>query len=72
MSDPLRVRTFELYYGEGFRPKEILLDFMVEQGTIKQSKGWYEWEGSKYRKEDITPKLDDSMIDAMYDKLGIK
>ena len=45
---------------------------MVEQGTIKQSKGWYEWEGSKYRKEDITPKLDDSMIDAMYDKLGIK
>jgi len=73
-ADPLRVRTFDLYYGEGFRPKEILLDFLVEKdiGLVTQKGGWYEYEGNKFHKADMAEKLDDSMIQLAYEKLGIK
>lgn len=73
MIDPLRVRTFDLYYGEGFRPKEILLDFLVDEelGLVKQTKGWYEYEGSKYRKEELAAKLDDELLKVVYERLQI-
>jgi recombination protein RecA len=70
---PYRVRTFDLYYNEGFRSKEILLDFLLETDLklVTYKGGWYEYEGAKYRKEDLAPKLDDELFKLVYDKLGI-
>lgn len=69
--DPLRVRTVDLYYRDGFRPKEILIDFLVEEGMIKKNGAWYEHDGSKFYKEDLAEKLDDSLFPQIYEKLGI-
>lgn len=70
---PFRVRTMILYYEEGFKPKEILLDFMADDdvGLIKEKMGWYEWEGSKYRSYDIVDKISDDTFELVYEKLGI-
>jgi len=68
---PFKVNTFDLYYEEGFKPREILLDFMVETELIKEKMGWYEYEGQKLRKEVLAPMLDDTMLEQVYEKLGI-
>lgn len=69
---PYKVRTFDLFYEDGFRPKEILLDFLSDDlSMIKEKQGWYEWEGNKIRKDDMVAKLDDSYFDLAYEKLGI-
>jgi recombination protein RecA len=70
-TSPYKVSTFDLYFEEGFKPKEILLDFMVETDMIKEKAGWYEWEGQKLRKTDLAPLLDESHFEAVYEKLGI-
>jgi recombination protein RecA len=71
--DPLRVRTMDLYYREGFRPKEMLVDFMVELGMITAKGAWYDFEGSKYHKQDLAEKLsDESLMVDIYQKLEIK
>jgi len=70
-TSPFKTATFDLYYEEGFKPKEILLDFMVEVDMIKEKQGWYEWEGQKLRKDTLAPMLDDALFDAVYEKLGI-
>jgi recombination protein RecA len=78
---PFRCRTFELYYNEGTRTKEIMLDFMsdadlkndenVSVGSIKKSGGWYEYQGSKYRKEDLAKLLDENVLKDLYKELKI-
>ncbi len=70
---PFRERNFDLYYDNGFNQKEILLDFLADNdiGLIKENKGWYEWEGSKYRKSEMVEKLTDDMFGMVYEKLGI-
>jgi recombination protein RecA len=72
--DPLRVRVVDLYYREGFRPKEMLLDFMADKelGLIKKEGSWYEYEGSKFQKTELAEKLDDSLFPVVYEKLGIR
>lgn len=68
---PYKVSTFDIYHEEGIRPKEILLDFLVEEGIVKGKMGWYEWEGTKYHKTDMAPLLDDSLFEQVYEKLEI-
>jgi recombination protein RecA len=71
---PQKVRTFDLYYHDGFRPKEILVDFLADKsiGLIKEKSGWYEFEGSKYRLCDIAEKIDEKLFEVVYDKLNIR
>lgn len=72
--EPFRSRTYDLYFNEGIRTKEIMLDFMSDPtllNTIKKSGGWYEYEGSKYRKEDLAGLLDDKALGKIYFDLGI-
>lgn len=71
---PFRSRTFDLYYNEGIRPKEMVLDFLSDPaliGMITQRGGWYEYQGAKYRKEDLSKILDDSLLEKTYVDLGI-
>lgn len=70
---PYKVHTFDLYYESGFKEKEILLDFLTEDyiNIIPEKQGWYDWEGVKLRKEQIVEKLDDTMLEMVYEKLGI-
>ena len=71
---PFRERLFDLYYEDGFHPKEIALDFASDEsiGLIKVSRnGWYEWGESKYRKEDMWDKITDEMVETIYEKLEI-
>lgn len=70
-TSPGKVCTFDLYFEEGFKPKEILLDRMVECDIVKEKAGWYEWEGQKLRKDKLAPLLDDAMMETTYEKLGI-
>lgn len=74
VTDPHRVCTFDLYYEEGFKQREIAVDFMIhkEVGLAKKTGGWYEFEGSKYHKEDLALKVTDEIIEDIYKKLGIK
>lgn len=72
---PFRIQTFDLFFeNEPFHPKEILLDFLADEelvGSIKKSGGWFEYEGSKYRKEDLAPKMDLSLTEQTYETLGL-
>lgn len=74
---PFRVATFDLFYNEGIRQKEIMVEFLSDEDLlgdkvmIKKSGGWYEYEGSKYRKEDIANKLGDDLVADVYQALGI-
>jgi len=70
--EPFRSRTFDVLFDEGIRPKEILLEFLANPlGEIKKTGGWFEYEGSKYRKADLAVKLDDKVLASAYKKLGI-
>lgn len=79
---PFRCRTFDLIYNEGIRPAEMMLDFLSDidlktdtskyLGSIKKAGGWYEFEGSKYRKEDLAKKVVDPTIqEALYHELNL-
>ena len=72
--EPFRSRTFDIFFGEdgGIRPKEILAEFLANPlGEIKKSGGWFEYQGSKYRKSDLAEKLDAKTLKDAYKKLGI-
>jgi recombination protein RecA len=79
---PFRCRTFDLIYNEGIRPVEIMIDFLSDidlktdtskyVGSIKKAGGWYEFEGSKYRKEDLAVKITDpAILEALYHELNL-
>lgn len=71
---PFKTWTFPLYYERGFDKKEILLDFLCSDMVKAQKppkQGWYEFDGEKLRLEDVLPKLDDSLFELVYEKLGI-
>ncbi len=74
---PFRKRTFDLYFKEGIRPSEILLEFLGDDdlydgnAPIKKAGGWFEYGGAKYRKEDLAAKLDDSISQSVYETLNI-
>jgi protein RecA len=74
VTDPHRICTFDLYYEEGFKSNEIAVDFMVQKevGLAKKSGGWYEFEGSKFHKEDLALKVTPEIIEDIYKKLQIK
>lgn len=74
---PFRTYTFDLYFNEGIRSKEIMVEFLSDKellgdkALIDKKGGWYEYEGSKFRKEDIAEMLGDSMLPDVYRALNI-
>lgn len=74
---PFRKAMFDLYFNEGIRPKEIMVEFLSDEellgdkALIKKSGGWYEYEGSKFRKEDIAEKMSDTLMPDVYRALNI-
>lgn len=74
---PFRTRTFDLYFNEGLRPKEILLEFISDEALfnpplVKKGGGWYEAQGSKYRMEDMAAALGDDLQEYAYQKLNLR
>jgi len=74
---PFRTRNFDLYFEEGLRPKEILLDFLTDEGLfnpplIKKAGGWFETQGAKYRAEDIAKMLGDDLMEYAYKELKLR
>ena len=73
---PFRVRTFDLFFNEGIRPNEILLDFITDEKLfnpplIKAGGGWYEFNGSKYRRADMAAMLDEGLTEHAYKVLNL-
>jgi len=71
---PFRTRTFDLFFDSGIRPKEIALSFLSDPdllGRIKAGGGWYEYDGKKYRKDELAALLDDAIISDTYRSLGL-
>ncbi len=69
---PYRERTFELSFATGISQKEIMVEFMVDPlGLIKSSGGWFEYQGQKFRREDLATMLGDDLLPEIYRALDI-
>ncbi len=74
---PFRTCTFDLFFNEGIRPKEIMVEFLSDKellgdkALIEKKGGWYEYEGSKFRKEDIAEKMSETLMPDVYKALNI-
>jgi len=51
VSIPFRETTFKLMYDEGLDPYEGLLDFLVVDGIVKQSGGWFTFGEKKFQRK---------------------
>ena len=51
---PFREAELALYYATGFDVREDWVDYAVEIGTVLAGKSWYEFDGQKYHRGDLT------------------
>ena len=51
VSIPFRETTFKLMYDEGLDPYDGLLDFLVADGIVKQSGGWFTFGEKKFQRK---------------------
>jgi recombination protein RecA len=51
VSIPFRETTFKLMYDEGLDPYEGLLDFLVVDGIVQQSGGWFTFGEKKFQRK---------------------
>lgn len=51
---PMREAELALYYASGFDVKDNWVDYAVEVGVVTAGKTWYEFNGEKYHRGDLT------------------
>lgn len=55
VASPFRETVVDLYYGVGFDLNSDIVQHAINSGVITQTKGWVDYKGDKFRKDD--PKL---------------
>lgn len=68
---PFRKAQMEYNFDGGFNRESMLIEFMARLGMLQKSGGWFSYEGTKYRKEDLTFLFSEAKEKEVYEALGI-